>query len=288
MPRKTVFLYAALAALTALAPREAPADEMVRPDKSKIRLTVAPGQTATGFITVENPSAQPKSVRAYLEDWTYLAPYDGSKEFRPAGSIKNSAADWITFTPAELTLAPNSRERINYSVKVPAGADAGHYAVLFMESAASSSGEEGVGVNLAIRVAVLFFVEPEGMMKRTLTVDGLPASRSPEGILKIEAPVTNTGNIDLTVGGSFDIMDAKGMVAARGVLSEVYTLPGNSARMAGSWSLPIAPGEYSLILTLDIGKALEEANAGRGPVIVKEAALRVGTNGRIEEVGELR
>lgn len=288
MPRKIIFMCAALAALTAFPPRQAVADEMVRPDKSKIRLTVAPGQTASGFITVENPSAEPKAVRAYLEDWTYLPPYDGSKEFKPAGSAERSATDWITFTPAELTLAPNSRERINYSVKVPADADAGRYAVLFLESAASAAGEEGVGVNLSIRVAVLFFVEPEGMIKRALSVDGLTVTRSEGGILRIETPVTNTGNIDLTVGGSFDIMDAKGMVAARGTLNDVYTLPGNSARPAGSWSLPVQPGEYSLVITLDIGKALEEANAGRGPVIVKEAALRVGPNGRIEEVGELQ
>ena len=288
MPKKLIIFCAVVTALSAAAFRQACADEMVRPDKSKIRVTVPPSQAATGFITVENPGSDPKSVRAYLEDWAYLAPYDGSKEFKPAGSLKNSAADWITFTPAELTLAPNSRERINYTVKVPSGAAEGRYAVLFLESMASSGAGEGVGVNLAIRVAVLFFVEPEGMIKRALSVDGLSVTRSPKGMLDISLPVANTGNIDLTVGGSFDIMDAKGMVAARGVFNDIYTLPGNSARLAASWSLPIEPGEYSLVMTLDLGKALEEANAGRGPVIVKEAKLTLGPGGLIKEVGELK
>ncbi|MGE5308559.1 MAG: hypothetical protein ACM3OC_05720 [Deltaproteobacteria bacterium] len=265
------------------------AAEMVKVDKTKIRLSVTPGQASTGVINIENPSKDIKSIRAYQEDWVYLAPYDGSKDFKPSGTGPSSAGSWITFSPSELTLAPYGKGKISYTVKVPESAVGCRQSALFVESTSPSNENEGVGVNLALRVAVLFFVEAEGTVKRDIALQDLSVKRTgAKGMLTIALPFKNTGNTDLTVGGTYNIMGANGMIAARGELANSYTLPGNTGNLQASWSLPIAPGDYSLVLTLDIGKAVEEAGMGRGPVIVKEASLKIGADGSVAGIGALK
>jgi hypothetical protein len=263
-------------------------DEMMRADKSKIRVVIAPGQASTGIINVENPGSEPKTVRVYLEDWVYLPPGDGSKDFRPAATTKASACDWITFSPAELPLAPGGRGKISYTIKVPEGAEGAHYAALFLENMSNAAVTEGVGVNLAIRVAVLFFVEAEAAVTRDISVTKISVKQSAKKALDITLPVKNIGNVDLTIGGTFDIMSSDGMVVGRGTFGNLYTLPDDSGIMSSSWSLPIPPGSYSIVLTIDIGKALEETGMGRGPVIVKEASLKIGPDNSVIEVGALR
>lgn len=288
MSKRAFFLLFVCSLFISAVPGPVTADEMVRTDKTKIRLNIAPGQAKTGTINLENPSAEPKAVRAYLEDWTYLEPFDGSKEFSPAGTTALSAAKWITFSPSEVVMAPYGRGTINYTVKVPEEAAGGHYAVLFLESIMAQSGTEGVGVNLAVRVATLFFIEAEGKVQKSIDIRNFSVQRSARKLLEITLGVANTSNTDLTVGGTFNIMNRKGVVAARGDFSSLYTLPGNSGDLRASWSLPIDPGEYVLVLTLDLGKALEEAGTGRGPIIVKEAPLTVGTDGSVTVGGALK
>jgi hypothetical protein len=283
-----ILFFIALVSTALRLPAAYAGDEMMRADKSKIRVVIAPGQASVGTINVENPGIEPKTVRVYLNDWVYLPPFDGSKDFRPATTTKSSACDWITLSPAELPLAPGGRGKINYTIKVPNGVEGAHYAALFLENTANANVTEGVGVNLAIRVAVLFFVEVESTAKRDISIAEISVKRSTKKAIDITLPVKNNGNVDLTIGGTFDIMGADGMVAGRGEFSNIYTLPGDSGTMRGSWSLPVTPGMYSLVLTLDMGKALEETGMGRGPVVVKEASLRIGPDNSVIEVGELR
>ena len=47
-------------------------------------------------------------------------------------------------------------------------------------------------------------------------------------------------------------------------------------------------GTYDLVLTIDLGKSLEDMGLGRGPVIVREAKINVADNGEIITVGEVR
>jgi hypothetical protein len=285
---RNVFVFISLFTAALCIPAACFADEMVRPDKSKIRLVVEPGQAASGVILVENPGSEPKTVRAYLEDWAYVEPFDGTKDFRPAGSSASSASSWITFNPSELALSSGGRGKINYVVKVPEKAEGSRQCAMFLESMATAPGAEGVGVNLAVRVAVLFYVEVQGTTKREIALNELSVKRSSKGMLEIALPIKNTGTVDLMTGGTFNIMGANGMIAGRGEFNNVYMLPGDSGVLKASWSLPIEPGDYSLVLTLDLGKALEELNMGRGPVIVKEASLKIGSGGEIESAGALK
>jgi hypothetical protein len=106
--------------------------------------------------------------------------------------------------------------------------------------------------------------------------------------LFVKLDFKNTGNVDITATGTFDLIDRTGMVYARGKFDEAYTFPSDNATLRGEWKELISAGTYDLIITLDLGKALEEAGMGRGPVIVKEAAVEIGPSGKILSVGALK
>lgn len=287
--KKRLFFLIGLALAFLFCSQAAFAIEVVRIDKAKIRLSIPVGQKKVGVITVENPSAEPKTVKVYLEDWIYVSPFDGSKEFRPAGSTGFSCADWITISPSELTLAPFAKQKINYTVNVPSGVEGGHYAILFFEGLLGRPESEGVGVSVAVRMGTIFYIEAAGSVKKDVSMSGFSLKKESEkSPLKIELGLKNQGNVDVTAGGNFNLIDKKGMVFARGEFSNVYTLPGDSAVLSASWSLPVPKGVYDLILTLDLGKAQEETGLGRGPIIVKESTVEIGQNQDILSVGELK
>src|SRR5262245_11810747 len=70
-------------------------------EEGKIKLTVDPGQTEINTLTVHNTSKEPFHVKAYWQDFRYIEPFDGKKEFLPSGSLPNSLAGWALFSPQE-------------------------------------------------------------------------------------------------------------------------------------------------------------------------------------------
>jgi hypothetical protein len=263
---------------------------VVRIDQAKVRLRLTPGSSKTGVIKIENPSNQTKKIRVYVEDWVYLPVSDGSKDFKPAGTTPLSAANWISFSPSEFSIPAFGMETLNYRVTLPSDAKGGHYAVLFFENYLGETKtpvEEGVSVNVAVRIASLFYIEPEGTIERQSKVEQLQVNNK-DGQLSITAQFRNLGNIDFTTKGNFSLIDSNGMVYARGEFNDVYTFPGNAADLKASYKGRLPKGKYDLILTIDTGRAWEELGLGRGPVITQEAEVEIGEDGELLQVGELR
>lgn len=268
----------------------AQAAEIVQVQPAKVRLLISPGNAQTGSITVVNYDRVPKKVRAYLEDWKYLPACDGTKDFQPAGTSSLSAASWISFLPAEFTVGAFGKQAVNYSVKVPADARGGHYSVLFFESylgEPETAPEGAVNVNVAVRVAVLFYIEAKGAINRQVKVDNLKIEKAQDRY-NVSVNFANTGNADATAKATFFIIDQKGLAFARGDFNEIYAFPQDSTTLNSYWKEIIPKGTYDFILTVDIGKALKEAGLGDVPPVTKEASIQVGDNGEVIRVGELK
>jgi len=272
-------------------PLSAGASGVAQVDQAKVRLIVPPGGTKTGVITLDNPTQETKSIRVYLEDWIYLPSGEGTKDFKSPGTSELSAASWISFSPTEFTLTPFARQVINYTVKVPAEARGGHYAVMFFENYLGNndkSSAEGVNVNFAIRVASLFYIECEGTIRREVALDDFSVTNTQDNNLQLSLKLTNIGNVDVTAKSTYFILDKSGTVQARGEFNDAYTFPGMSVALNSAWKDKIKEGKYDLILSIDIGCALEELGLGRGPVITKETKIEFGSDGKIISIGELR
>jgi len=201
-----------------------------------------------------------------------------------------SCAPWISFSPAEFTIPAFGNQAINYIVKVPKDVVGGHYAVLFFETIMTKPvPEQGIGLGVAVRIGSLFYIEPQGTIKREIGIEKLSLDRTSENSpLNISLDFKNSGNVDIIASGNFDLMNRAGMVYARGEFNQVYTFPNDVATLKGKWKESIPAGKYDLIITLDLGKALEEAQMGRGPTIVKEASVEIGPSGEVLSVSTLK
>jgi hypothetical protein len=184
---------------------------------------------------------------------------------------------------------------VGFSVKVPENASSGHYAVLFFETSLGEQPrpgyeeESGVTVQVMGRIGSLFYIEPQGTIDREVKFSNLEAQRSSNSVpLKVSLDLENVGNTDITTAATFHIMDEEGVIYARSEFNPTYTFGGAKAKLVGNWKDPIPRGKYNLVLTIDIGKALEEEELGRGPIIVKEAQIEIGENGEVIRVTELQ
>jgi len=266
-----------------------------RVDQNKVRLIIPPAGSQTGIIKIYNQSNDILKVKVYLEDWKYAQANDGSKDFFPANTTPLSCAGWITFSPSEFSIPPYGIQNVSYTVRVPQEAKGGRYAVLFFETSymkekAFLIGDElKSGAFLNIRLGSLFYVEVKGSVKRDARIDSFSVAFNPDKKeLSIRGELKNTGNADITTAATFHIMDQKGIVHARGEFNSIYILPGDKAPISASWSQPLLPGKYDLVLTLNLGKSLEETSSGRGPIITKEADLEIGSNTEVVSVGQLK
>ena len=272
----------------------AQADKLPFMNQSKIRVVVSPGERAFGEITLDNPTDQTKSMRLYLEDWYYIQGGTGAKEFLPANSTPTSACPWITFSPAEVTVPAFGKQRVSYSVNVPPDASGARFATLFFETLISkgtlSDSGRSAGLDINVRVATLFYVEVKGTIERAAKISNLKIQPSQEakGSLDITLDFENTGNTDITTSGNFSLMNNQGLVSARGAFNSVYTFPGGKGSLLGTWKDKIPAGDYDLVITVDLGKALTDAGSGRGPVITKEASVTIGENNQIVQIGQLQ
>jgi hypothetical protein len=291
--KRALFLALTLAVFICLLP-EVYATKGVQLDKAKVRFLLKPESSYSGRIEVSNPGEEAKELRVYLEDWSYENS-EGAKNFFPANSSPLSCASWISYAPAEFTIPAFGKEYVNFIVNVPKQAKGGHVAILFFESSESKVDQKSkedttaVVVPIAVRVGSLFFVEVEGTVKRQAEIEKFSLQKdAADEPLYISLDLRNSGNTDITAKGNYNIMNDEGMVVARGEFNDVYTLPNDLVKLTASWKDTIAKGKYSFVITLDLGKSLEEFALGRGPVITKEAEIEIGEKGKITKVGELK
>lgn len=262
----------------------------VRINPTKIRLLLVQGESSSGEVEVENPSEDSLLVKAYLEDWAYTSLHDGTKEFFPAGITSVSCAKWVNLSLSEFVIPPFGKQKVNYTVNVPKNAAGGYYSVLFFESLlAQPKLKQTAQLGVVVRIGTLFYIEPAGTIKRSGEISKLVLEKKAnKGPLSISFDLKNSGNTDITSAATFHIMDKQGMILARGEFSDSYTFAGATAKLNATWSNPLPKGKYDLVLTVDIGKALEEAKLGRGPVLIKEAEIEVGDAGQIIRTGALK
>lgn len=236
-------------------------------EEGKVVLAVSGGDRVNKSLTIHNTSKDPVDVKVYWEDFEYQPPYDGTKNFMPAGSSKTSASQWVSFSPQTFRLPAFARQQIDYSVSVPSQVTEGHYGALFFEKAGDNVKTE-TGVSVIVRVGCLFFIEPKDKSKKAVISDIQLGGK------KLQGAFTNQGNAILIPRMTYNIMDEReGVVADRGEVKKSYVPPGATAQ----WEITLPQGlnaaNYTLILNTDLDN---------GDVIVKEIQLSRGASGALE------
>ena len=160
----------------------------IRVSKPIIEHTLAPGEAVQDSIELINQDEQPVFLDVYLEDWRYILPGDGNKEFAPPQTLPRSCADWVRFFPSRVEVPAHGRAVIDYTIRVPEETpiDGGYYAVLFFEATigqvpateVTEKAEPGATVRFAARLGSLILLEVKGTVRREGRLGGGHAART--------------------------------------------------------------------------------------------------------------
>jgi len=234
-------------------------------ENGKETLAVSGGEHVNGSMIIHNTSPDPAAIKVYWEDFEYKTPYDGTKNFLPAGTAPSSASQWVTFSPQEFTLPGMGQQRVDYSITVPPSIQEGHYGVLFFEKNNGPINDEKE-INLVTRVGSLFFIEPKDKVKKAALEDiNLKAN-------SFNASFVNQGNVILIPHTTYYIMQGQGLVLLRGDANKLYVPPGASASLVIPLKKKLDAGHYTMVVNAD----LEE-----GDVVVKEINFGIDTDGQL-------
>lgn len=249
-----------------------------RINRPLVHEVIGRGQAVRGAIEVENEGDAPVALEVYLQDWEYLEGGTGEKRFSSPGESPWSASGWITYAPARLELAGRGKGVVEYVIRVPPDVSGGRYAVLFFESVLARTPQDanGVSVQYTGRLGALFDLEVTGTVERTGEIRELAIGRPDEDRpLALGYTFLNTGNVAIRPKAYFNIVDRIGRYVGRGELPQLYTFPGRSGSATAEWTGALSPGDYTVLLTVDLDGA---------QVLVHEEPLRVAREVVIEAV----
>lgn len=240
-----------------------------RIDKGTIKTRLSPGEKYNATVVVDNPAELETRIKVYINDFVYIPPFGGDKEFYPPESTLFSLAKWVTFSPQEFTIPPFSRRSVNIVVEPRESFDLVHCGVIFFESTIGVTYQEGEAVNVLGRIGTLMFIEPLNQNKKVIFND-IKGGRN-----KISGVVQNAGNTFLHIKGTFFIMNNEGMVSDRGQIKEVYLLPEDKIALDMDILKTLSLGDYISVVTFD----LEDND-----VAVKEIDFSVSSSGDIKVI----
>lgn len=224
-------------------------------EQGKVEHLVHPGDRIAQSVFIDNTTNKDVAVKIYWEDFSYQAPYDGSKKFSPAGTLKSSLANWVKFSPRNTVIPPYGKSEIAYTINVPANASGGYYGVLFVEPQTNMLAGGDKGVRIITRVGSLFFVETGDRNKKA------DLQQATFQNAQFKAEMVNTGNVVLLPELSYYILDREGLAVDRGQLKKNYVPPGAVVPVELALGRDLKAGDYTLVLTFDLQD---------GDVLVKE------------------
>lgn len=217
-------------------------------EQGKIVIKANPAESVVNTITVHNTSKEAAiHLRAYWEDFVYIAPFDeGKKDFTAAGTGPYSASRFVNFSPQEFTIKPGGTQKVSYAIQMPEDAKGGYYGTLFLEESGEKATSK-IGVSIVTRIGSLFFIESTDS-KKTGLIDNHQVAGN-----QITADFTNTGNVIMIPDSTYYVLDKDGMVADRGDIKKFYLPPDKKFSYKIDLNKDLSAGAYTLISTFDLG-----------------------------------
>lgn len=188
------------------------------------------------------------------------------------GMPTSGTTHWLKYPNAELTLAPQAPQVIDFSVTVPDDTPPGEYiAALVAENSEPYRGDtESVAVDQVNRVALAVAIDVPGPREPALDI-GAVSHKIAASTSFIALEVANPGNVHIRPSGEFTLRDATGaeLVSAPAVMDSVYA--GSETLFEVPLANPLAPGEYCAELRLTDAATAASAATACLPFVVEAA-----------------
>ena len=222
-----------------------------------------PGETYTGSIIVRNDSNELQEAKAYQTD--YLFHFDGTNEYGNAGSHARSNGKWVSFSPAQMVLPPQTTVIINYSVTVPSEGPATkltgtYWSMLMVEAIPGGSAvstlkkpkktEMGITQTIRYGIQIVTHIANTGTKKIKFLNVQVVTKEKGERILQVD--VENTGDVGIRPEVYTELFDNLGKSLGKFSGNKYRIFPGTSVRQLIDIS-KVAPGTYKAIIVVDAG-----------------------------------
>ena len=170
-----------------------------------VEMTVQPGDRQRQVINLGNVhQEQTISLTLGLADWSLDE--SGQISLTPPGEPNSSAADWVRFSPAFVTLEPGETEQVIVDMAAPIRIDReGDYRFALIASTLlpeERSGQSGVWKKY--QIASLFYLTM-GNAKSAPEVKAASVSQSADGASEIVLDFENSGNAHARLRGDVQI-----------------------------------------------------------------------------------
>ena len=216
-----------------------------------------PGSSQTKQIYVRNKAKTEQSFIFNLADW--LTDEDGEVKYFSPGTTGRSCSEWITISPALVTLQPNESVRVNVTMLTPEDNPSTKWAVLFVESAVEKTGAKAIdkdvqmGLQISARIAVPIYQSPDGNTLYKGTLEGLTNLLNDEGNMILETQAINLGDkiLNCKVYFTFSNLETAEEITSNAV--EFSLLPESDKKVKYTLEEPLKKGKYSVAAILDYG-----------------------------------
>lgn len=153
-------LVTSLSAMSPTLAQEPAISQLLTPTKQTLELS--PGETFTGYFDIHNRGTETFSIRVYA------TPYQVSTQnYNPNYNIENAYTmikDWVTFEHDRYTIAPNTYQRIHYTITVPQDVPAGgQYSALMSEII--SKEDSHATIESLNRVGLVLYAQVKGQTR---------------------------------------------------------------------------------------------------------------------------
>ena len=215
----------------------------------RTELSLAPGTSLDGALTVTNSTVEPMTVALSAEEFKITnSKYD--YEFIAESDISR----WVSFKPSEIILKSGESKDVQYTVTVPPTAElGGYYISMFVSTAVGSPGDVG---NSQQRVASLLYI--------TVNSDVLGAVTRAGNVLSLSSPwlMIDKGTWGMTIqNGGTTHFRSDYSVKIENIFGDKISeyensaliLPSTIRAISGELSAPSMPGIYKVIYTIGLG-----------------------------------
>ena len=233
--RLTTALRASLVAISmaAIAAPAAPFGIGLQP--TTVEMAVQPGDRQRQVINLGNVhQEQTISLTLGLADWSLDE--DGQISLAPPGDSNVSAADWVRFSPAFVTLNPGETEQVVVDMAAPLRIDReGDYRFALIASTLlpeERSGQSGVWKKY--QIASLFYLTM-GDAESAPEITTATMTKSAEGETAVVFDLENSGNAHARLRGDIEITGDSGETISESISNLVVLHEGSR-----KYKLPIA------------------------------------------------
>ena len=251
-----VLFFSVTATLLTAGPAQAQLSMSVAP--VRVEHAIAPDETWTDIVMVENVSDRTLYARVTVADW--FLERDGTPVFVKRGRHPElSMSDWVEVNPTELAVPPGATQPVRYTVTVPSGVpDASYRTALLIESlpdfAEVARARNANVAYLTARIGVIVYnrigsATPEAQIVNQQVI----ASDTTLSGQAVELTVRNPGLVNLRITGSSELLGPLGQTLQTHTIPDSVILPRSERSIVVALEEPITTAGFTVLSRLDIG-----------------------------------